>query len=90
MHIVTVIRIRASALIAMGDQEQAIELVERGIELAREQELDYDAALLLMVKAQLVRPFNAKACTGCELEASAIFERLGVRYEKQFSAPVRG
>lgn len=81
MYGATEARIRVSALTAMGRQDEALELAEEGLMLSRTQELDYDTALLLMLKAKLLRPLDQAACSGCELEASAIFAQYGVEYQ---------
>jgi tetratricopeptide (TPR) repeat protein len=65
-------RVHATALAALGRREAALDEAARGLEEARRQHLEFDAAQLLVLIAALTDDEDAGA------EAGRLFDRLGV------------
>jgi tetratricopeptide (TPR) repeat protein len=78
IYFATEARVRASALGALSRRTEALDVVERGMEEARQRGLDYDLALLLEIDANLRGDGETEKASEHRSEALTIFERLGV------------
>lgn len=78
IYFATEARVRASALGALTRRAEAIDMLDRGLEEARQRGLDYDLALLLEIDADLHADDDRDEAAVHLSEAFTIFERLGV------------
>lgn len=74
----TAARVKAMGLSAVGRTDDAVRIAEEGLSLARSSTLDYEAALLLRLEADLVEPDDQELAERYRNESTAIADRLGV------------
>jgi class 3 adenylate cyclase/tetratricopeptide (TPR) repeat protein len=72
-------RLRGSALAATGRTDDAIVSIDYGLKSAREQNIEYEVAQLLVVRADVIDADQTELANECRAEAEEIFSRLGVR-----------
>jgi class 3 adenylate cyclase/tetratricopeptide (TPR) repeat protein len=78
IYFATEARVRASALVALSRRADALDIVDRGMEEARQRGLDYDLALLLEIDANLHADDDPDQAAVFRSESLTIFERLDV------------
>jgi predicted ATPase len=79
IYAATEARLRATALAAVGRHDEAIDRLDEGLATARTRGLDYELALALFLKAELIEPDQPEVVAEYRAEAAAIFERLEIR-----------
>jgi tetratricopeptide (TPR) repeat protein len=72
-------RVRAAALIRLSRHDDASAHVRRGLEIAQQRSLEYDAALLLELEAKLQERRQPTVAHAAHKAAQDICDRLGVR-----------
>jgi class 3 adenylate cyclase/predicted ATPase len=72
-------RVIALALAAIGQTADAIGVVGGAIETARSRNLDYEVAMLLLCKADLLESVDPESATRLRQEGQEIIERLDIR-----------
>jgi tetratricopeptide (TPR) repeat protein len=71
-------RLKAAATSRLGDLERAAALADQALEAAREQDLPYEEALTLLVRADIAGLAGAEANAGDVQEAERLLHILGV------------
>jgi tetratricopeptide (TPR) repeat protein len=79
IYAATEARLRATALAAAGRRDDAIGYVAEGLAVARGRGLEFEVALLLFVKADLLADNEPDRSEESRAEATAIFQRLEIR-----------
>jgi class 3 adenylate cyclase/tetratricopeptide (TPR) repeat protein len=71
--------VSASALVELGSTDEALETIAEGVTTAREQDLDFDLARLLLLAGRIGPPFDTRLGTTEPVEqAHHLLDRLGV------------
>ena len=72
-------RVRALALASIGKKSEAVEVAGAALDVARARSLDYEVAMLLLCKADLIEDEDADAAASLRAEGEAIINRLDIR-----------
>lgn len=72
-------RVRALALALKGRVKEAVDVADGALETARERSLDYEVAMLLICKADLLEAERPDLTIDLRREGAAIIERLDIR-----------
>ncbi len=72
-------RVRALALAAIGRSSEAVDVAGAALEAAQARSLDYEVAMLLLCKADLVEEEDAETAARLRSEGDAIINRLEIR-----------
>jgi predicted ATPase/class 3 adenylate cyclase len=72
-------RVRALALALKGNTTDAVEVADAALETARERNLDYEVAMLLMCKADLLESADPNMTDSLRVEGKSIIDRLDIR-----------
>ncbi|MBT8194770.1 MAG: hypothetical protein KJP22_15315, partial [Acidimicrobiia bacterium] len=72
-------RVRAFALSETGRRPEAIEVAGAALEAARARSLDYEVAMLLLCKADLLEDQDPDEVVDLRREADVVIDRLDIR-----------
>jgi tetratricopeptide (TPR) repeat protein len=72
-------RVRALALAAIGRRSEAVDVAAAALDAAQARSLDYEVAMLLLCKAELLESEDAEAAAALRAEGNAIVDRLEIR-----------
>jgi class 3 adenylate cyclase/tetratricopeptide (TPR) repeat protein len=72
-------RVRALALAAIGRRSEAVDVAAAALDAAQARSLDYEVAMLLLCKAELLQEEDAEAAAALRAEGNAIVDRLEIR-----------
>ncbi|HUG08806.1 MAG TPA: adenylate/guanylate cyclase domain-containing protein [Acidimicrobiia bacterium] len=72
-------RVRALALAAIGRRAEAVDVAGAALDAAQARSLDYEVAMLLLCKADLLEGEDAEAAAALRAEGNAIVDRLEIR-----------
>jgi class 3 adenylate cyclase/tetratricopeptide (TPR) repeat protein len=82
-------RLRSTALAARGERAAALEAARAGIVMARDRNLDYDLALLLLLEHELMHQMNGDIDPQSNVEAQTILDRLEIQLSVAPAGPIR-
>jgi tetratricopeptide (TPR) repeat protein len=72
-------RVRALALAAIGRRSEAVDVAGAALDAAQARSLDYEVAMLLLCKAELLESEDAETASALRAEGNAIINRLEIR-----------
>jgi tetratricopeptide (TPR) repeat protein len=79
IYAATEARLRATAVLAAGRHDEALGFVDEGLVFARGRDLEYEVALLLFVKGDVLAADQPDRSEACRAGATSIFERLEIQ-----------
>jgi tetratricopeptide (TPR) repeat protein len=72
-------RVRALAMASVGRVSEAVRIAGAALETARARHLDYEVAMLLLCKADLLEDADPEAASQLRTEGNSIIDRLDIR-----------